>query len=456
MDNKKKYTSVIVGAGPSGIAAAYLLTERGKNIALYEKDGSVGGLSKTVKHGDFLFDLGGHRLFSKDQKVIRWWQDILGENLTITPRRSNILLNGKFLRYPLRPLEVLRYVGARKALSIIFDYLISKASGTAHQDNFETFMSRRFGKKLYRIFFKSYSEKVWGISCSELSSEWAKERIGGLSLSEVLKDSFLNNGKTLHASLARKFFYPKYGIGSLFETACEKIKERGAEIFLENRLISVSHKDGMVTSLVFSIPGERTREVRADSYIFSIPLNRLIRLLNPPAPINTTAAADSLRFRSLIIVDLILDKAYLSDSQWIYIHSEQLKLARIQNYKNWSPYMVPDARKSSLGLEYFCNENDPFWTMKDSEISDIAKNELASTGLARADEIDDAIVTRIADAYPIYSGNYQNEVSELLCYLKSIKNMKTIGRQGTFKYMHIDGAIISGFEAAEEAIRQSS
>ncbi len=456
MDNEKKCAVAIVGAGPSGIAAAYLLTERGKNIALYEKDGSAGGLSKTIKRGDFLFDLGGHRLFSRDQRVIRWWRDILGSDLVLTPRRSNILLNGKFLRYPLKPLEVLRHVGAGKAFNIIFDYLIGKASPAAGGDNFETFMSRRFGKKLYRIFFKTYTEKVWGIRCSELSSEWAKERIGGLSLSEILKDNFLNNEKTLHASLTRKFLYPKYGVGSLFETACEKIKKKGAEIFLENRLTCVNRKDSLVTSLVFVDRAGMAHEVKADSYIFSIPLNKLVRLLSPPAPERIIAAADSLRFRSLVIVNLTLAKEHLSDAQWIYVHSEGLKLARIQNYKNWSPFMVPDAKKSSLGLEYFCTERDPFWLMKDAEITKIAKNELASTGLAGADEITDAFVIRIADAYPVYSGNYQDKVGKLLSYLKSIKNLRTIGRQGTFKYMHIDSALISGFAAAKEVIRSAS
>lgn len=447
MDSKNKIHASIVGAGPAGLAAGFFLANRGKNIAIFEKEKYVGGISKTISYNNCRFDIGGHRLFTFDKEVMNWWRKISGSDMLSVKRKSSIFLDNKFIKYPLNIFDVMKHIESKQIAAILKDYFIAKLTFRQCQDNYESYMIKKFGRKLYDMFFKSYTEKVWGVNCNELSSDWAKERIGRLSLSRILKNTLTIKRNTIHPSLTEYFEYPKNGIGQLFVAAAGEIKKMGGNIFTEHKLNSIYHNDKEITSLNIN-----NCSFDSDYYILSAPITEVVNAMVPAAPDAVLHAAGKLKFRNIVLVNMIAHKYKSFSEQWIYVHNPSIKLARIQNFKNWSPYMSQEEDLIPLGLEYFCYDTDELWMKDDNYAIDLAVREITEIGILKHEEIAAAFVLKIPYAYPLYRGDYRMNVEVIMKYLENFKNLKIIGRAGLYKYIHMDKAIASGFAAARNTL----
>lgn len=446
--NKSQF--VIIGGGPAGLAAAYELTCHGHQPVVFEKYDKVGGIARTEEYKGYYFDMGGHRFFTKSEEVNQMWREVMGDDFLRRPRLSRIYYKRKFFNYPLKPINALRGLGVWEGLLIGFSYLRWQIFPYKQEKNFEEWVTNRFGKRLFRIFFKSYTEKVWGISTSELSAEWAAQRIKDLDLKAAILGMFVKPKQTI-TTLIEQFDYPRRGPGMLWQTVQRKVEERGGQVYLNSEIVKILHEDGRVTG-VEARRDDQIETVRGTDFISSMAITDFINALDPPPPQAILESASRLGYRDFLTVCLVVNQPNLFDDNWIYVHEPNVKVGRIQNFKNWSPDMVPDENMSSLGLEYFCNIGDELWNASDSELVELGKRELDAIGLARSKDIVDGSVFRVEKAYPVYDSTYQNHLDVIKEYIASFSNFQTIGRNGLHRYNNQDHAMLTGMYAVRNMI----
>lgn len=434
---------VIIGAGPAGLTAAYELAKLDGNPIVIEKGDKVGGIARTENYKGYYFDMGGHRFFTKVEEVNKTWREVLGDKFLRRPRLSRIYYNRKFFDYPLKPMNALAGLGLRQSFLIALSYLRWRLRPYPQEETFEQWVTNRFGRRLFRIFFKSYTEKVWGISCKELKAEWAAQRIKDLSLKTVLVSMFVKPGNTIK-TLIDQFDYPQRGPGMMWNAFKHEVEKRGGSVLMNSEVVAIRNGGGKhIHSVEVACNGHR-ETIAGTDFISSMPVTEFIKKLDPPAPPEVLQAAEQLKYRDFLTVCLIVNQPALFPDNWIYVHDPAVSVGRIQNFKNWSPHMVPDESKTSLGLEYFCNEGDELWNMADADLIELGKRELEHIGLASAADIEDGCVFRVPKAYPIYDSEYRDYLSVVKDFVGSLENYQTIGRNGLHRYNNQDHAMVTG------------
>lgn len=448
---------VIIGAGPAGLTAGYELMKAGVPSIVLEQDRMVGGLSRTVLYKGFRFDLGGHRFFTKVKGVSDVWTEVLGNDLLLRNRLSRIYYNGKYFFYPLRPMNALLGLGLKNSIEIVLSYIYAQFQLRKVEDNLEDWIAHRFGNRLYRTFFKTYTEKVWGVPCRDIKAEWAAQRIKGLSLTTAVLNALRHNGggdRNHNGSiktLIDQFHYPKHGPGMMWEAVARALEGTGCPVCLNSEVGGILWSDGKVEAVEITKDGH-TDIIAGSDFISSMPLREAILKFKPSPPPEVVSAAEQLRYRDFLTVVLIINKPNLFPDNWIYIHDPGVKVGRIQNYTNWSPFMVPDQGKTCLGLEYFCFINDPLWNTSDEELIAMAKSEIQTLGLAEAIEVQDATVVKMGQAYPMYDHNYSKSLEVIKTFLSGIRNLQQVGRNGMHRYNNQDHSMMTGMLAAENVL----
>ena len=443
---------VIIGAGPAGLTAAYELVKRNIRPIVLEKAGKVGGLARTETYNGYRLDIGGHRFYTKVEGVQRLWQELLGEDFLKVPRLSRIYYQGRFFNYPLDFLNALSNLGIFESLLILLSYLRAHLWPCPEEETFEEWVINRFGRRLYETFFKTYTEKVWGIPCHKIQAEWASQRIRGLSLTTAASNAVFGNNHV--KSLINEFHYPVLGPGMMWRRFQDVVESRGAQVHLNTEIIRLRREGHHITSIA-ARRGEKSIEISGEHFISSMPLAELIFRLDPPPPADVLEAARKLSYRAFVIVGLIVDQEDLFPDQWIYVHSPGVKVGRIQNFKNWSAALVPDPIKTSLGMEYFCNEGDDIWRMADAELIELAIREMVSLGLAEVGDVKDGVVFRQPNAYPIYDPEYREHLDVIQRFLATVDNLQTIGRNGMHRYNNMDHSMLMGMLAVENVLGES-
>ncbi len=445
-------SAVIIGAGPAGLTAAYELSKLGMRASVLEADEQVGGLSRTVNYRGYRFDIGGHRFFSKVPLINELWHEILGEDFLQRPRLSRIHYRGHFFDYPLKPLNALAGLGPIEAGLVCLSYAKAKLNPAREETSFEQWVSNRFGYRLYEIFFKTYTEKVWGIPCSEISVDWAAQRIKNLSLSEALRNALLNRNHTrdgdLITTLIDQFHYPRFGPGMMWERCADLVAARGSHTIRRMRVDRIRHRQGRIEGVDARTPAGECGEFTAEHYVSTMPIRDLINALDPPPPDDVVRAANRLLYRDYLTAVLILKRAAVFPDNWIYVHSPEVKLGRVQNYKNWSPHMVPDPARTSLGLEYFLWDQDEEWNWPQERLIEAGIRDCVRIGLIDATEVEDGTVVRMAKAYPVYDQHYRAHLAVVQRYLMQFENLQTIGRNGQHRYNNQDHSMLAGVYAA--------
>ena len=443
---------VVIGAGPAGLTAAYLLSKEGYRVTVFEGDDIVGGISRTAQYKGYRFDIGGHRFFTKIEPVQALWEELLADEFISVPRMSRIHYRGRYFDYPLKAKNALQGLGLVNAVRIVLSYINTQLNPSPVEENFEQWVTNRFGKRLYEIFFKTYTEKVWGIPCTEIRAEWAAQRIQGLSLAKAIASAAaLNKRSTKIKSLISEFRYPRLGPGQMWEAATERIRSLGNQVLLNHHVSAIEcdvDADGTrrVTAVRVTTPAGETR-LAADHVISTMPVRNLVRALEPAAAEPVRQAAEGLRYRDFLVVALILDAEDLFPDNWIYIHTPGVKVGRIQNFNNWSMAMVPDPGRTCLGLEYFCFEGDGLWNSSDEELIALAARELTELGLAAGARVVDGTVIRMPKAYPIYDARYREYLDRVREFIDPIPNLHTVGRNGMHKYNNQDHSMLTAMMA---------
>ena len=448
---------VIIGAGPAGLTAAYVLSKAGVQSIVLEKDQTAGGIARTVNYKGYYFDIGGHRFFTKVKPVEDIWKEVLGEDLLRRNRLSRIYYNKKFFYYPLRPLNALLGLGIWNSILIFFSYLMAQLFPSKEEETFEQWVSNRFGKRLFKIFFKTYTEKVWGISCNEISAEWAGQRVKGLSLMTALKNAILKSQspqkdkKKVIKTLIDEFDYPKFGPGMMWQAMVESIEKNGSQVYLGKAVEGIRWSGNKVEALEVKQNGQ-IELVHGTDFISSMPIREALQKFKPEVPKEVLEAANDLKYRDFLTVALIINKPMLFPDTWVYIHDPEVKVGRIQNFKNWSPFMVPDSTKTCLGLEYFCFEGDDLWNMPDDQLIELGKKDLESLGLVNRNDVEDGTVVRMPKAYPVYDSTYRKSLDVVRQFLGGIGNLQLVGRNGMHKYNNQDHSMLTAMLSAENIL----
>jgi protoporphyrinogen oxidase len=449
---------VIIGAGPAGLTAAYDLCKAGIRSVILEKDRVVGGLSRTVNYKGYHFDIGGHRFFTKVKAVEAMWREVLAEGQFLRRGRlSRIYYNKRFFYYPLRASNALLGLGIWNSALIFLSYLRAQLFPEKPEDTFEQWISNRFGKRLYRIFFKTYTEKVWGIPCNQIMAEWAAQRIKGLSLLAAVKSALVQkqhtNGDVIK-TLIDAFDYPELGPGMMWETVKGIVEKQGTEIRLKAGVEKILWSEGGVDALEVMVDG-KPETIEGTHFISTMPIRELIQKFEPAVPDHVLQAAAALNYRDFLTVALVVNKRDTFPDNWIYIHDSDVKVGRIQNFKNWSPSMVPDPEKTCLGLEYFCFEGDGLWTMSDSDLIELGKKELGILGLVNPSDVVEGSVVRMPKAYPVYDGTYAESLRVVRAFLARVPNLQLVGRNGMHKYNNQDHSMLTAMLAVKNILGAS-
>ena len=441
---------VIVGAGPGGLTAAYMLTKRGARPVVLEKDVVVGGISRTEEREGWRFDLGGHRFFTKVPEVESLWHEILPEgDFMLRPRMSRIYYRGKFYDYPLKALNALRNLGLWEAFLCGLSYVWARVHGPSDESNYENWLVRRFGWRLYRTFFKTYTEKVWGVPVSEMPADWAAQRVKNLDLRKAVVNAILpKRGQTEITTLIEEFQYPKYGPGMMWEVCADKVQAAGGILERGARLTGIRVEGGRAVAVTYRQDG-RERTMAASHVVSTMPLRELVHAFEPPAPPEVLAAADDLHYRDYLTVALVVPQSRSFPDNWIYIHATDVEVGRIQNYGSWSPYLVKDGR-TCLGLEYFVFEGDAMWRAPDDELVALGTKELVALGLAADGDIERGYVVRVPKAYPYYDFTYKTNVEVIRKWIEAeAPNVHPVGRNGMHKYNNQDHSMYTAMLTVE-------
>ncbi|NIX14437.1 MAG: NAD(P)-binding protein [Candidatus Dadabacteria bacterium] len=449
--SKQDKKVIIIGGGPAGLTAAYELNKHGIRSEVFEKDDIVGGISRTVNYKGYRFDIGGHRFFTKVKVVQDMWDEVLENEFLLRDRLSRIYYKRKFFSYPFEVKNAVFGLGIFNSMTIVLSYLKAQIFPIKPENTFEHWITNRFGYRLYKIFFKTYTEKVWGIPCSQISSEWAAQRIRGLSLFSALKNALLKQpaaNKDVIKTLINSFHYPKLGPGMMWEKVRELVEQGLSTVHINSGVDKIYWEDGKIVS-IFS--GNK-QSVQGTDFISSMPIRELIAKLDPAVPKEIIEASKKLNYRDFITVALIIDKKDIFKDNWIYIHDPAVNVGRIQNFKNWSPFMVPDPKKTCLGLEYFCFEDDNFWSMSDEKLIELAKEELQVLGFATKSQIIDGTVVRMPKAYPVYDDEYKAALNTVKGFLANISNLQLVGRNGMHKYNNQDHSMLTSILAVRNIL----
>ena len=447
---------VIVGAGPAGLTSAYELLRHGVRSTVLENDGVVGGISRTVEADGWRFDIGGHRFFTKVSAVEDLWHEILDEgDFLLRPRMSRIFYDGKFFDYPLKASNALRNLGLFESARCVASYAWARVRPPADQSNFEGWVAARFGWRLYGIFFKTYTEKVWGVPATEISADWAAQRIKNLSLSKAVLNAVLpkRNQKEI-ASLIEEFQYPKYGPGMMWQRARDKVEAGGTKVLMNTKVTKVRHHGGKAVSVMARTDGGES-EYPVSHLISSMPIGSLLAAMDPPVPDEVRQAASDLHHRDFLTVALVVPESAGFPDNWIYVHEPGVRLGRIQNFGSWSPYLVKDGR-TCLGLEYFVFEGDDLWEMPDEALVELGKAELATLGLVDPAVVQEGYVVRMPKAYPVYDDTYKANVEVLRQWLDAnVPNVHPVGRNGMHKYNNQDHSMYTAMLTVENILGAS-
>lgn len=442
---------VILGAGPAGLTAGYDLVNRGVPCVVLERDSVVGGLAKTVDYKGFLFDLGGHRFYTKVDLVEKMWHEVLGDDFLERPRLSRIYYRSKFFHYPLDLGNVIEGLGPLEVLRCGASFVQSRLFPQRPEHNFTSWVSNRFGSRLFNMFFKSYTEKVWGVECDDISADWAAQRIRGLSFSTLAKNVLSRNGngngKNQIKTLIRQFHYPRRGPGMMWTRTAELIEQRGGNVVTDAPIERIVCEPGRVVAVEAA-----GQHYEANSFISTLAIRDLFAMMTPKPPEDVVKAAGGFRYRDFITVGFIIRGRNLFPDNWIYVHDPAVKVGRIQNYTNWSPEMSPDPSMTSLGMEYFCFEGDDFWRKPDEELVALAARELAQLGLVKAEDILDGKVVRVPKAYPIYDHDYRERLQVIRDFLETMPNLQLAGRNGMHRYNNQDHSMLTAMMAARNVL----
>ena len=441
---------VIIGAGPAGLTAAYELAKLNQRPLVLEERDQVGGLSCTENYQGFHFDMGGHRFFTKVNEVKQFWHEILDGDFLRRPRLSRIYYRRKFFYYPLKPLNALLGLGFWNSTLIILSYIKWQFFPYKKEDTFEQWVTNRFGKRLFKTFFETYTEKVWGIPCSELKAEWAAQRIKDLSLKTALVAMFVKPKQTIK-TLIDEFEYPRFGPGMMWKAVKEAIDRRNGRVQLDSKVIQINRNGSRIDSVMIARNGH-SETIAGTDFISSMPVTDFVKKLSPSAPAEVVTAAEQLKYRDFLTVCLIVNQPHLFPDNWIYVHDPTVKVGRIQNFKNWSPDMVPDKNKTSLGLEYFCSEGDDVWKMPDKDLIELGKREVERIGLASYADIEGGCVFRVPKSYPVYDSGYRESLSTLRNFVGGLENFQTVGRNGLHRYNNQDHAMLTGMLAVRNVV----
>jgi protoporphyrinogen oxidase len=451
----------IIGAGPAGLTAAYQLCKANAGVTVLEADPVyVGGISRTVKYKGFHFDIGGHRFFSKSQEVEDFWTEILPDDMLDRPRSSRIFYNGKFFAYPLKATEALFKLGVFEATRCVLSYLKARARPIKNPRNFEEWVTNQFGSRLFNIFFKTYTEKVWGMSCKEISADWAAQRIKGLSLSTAIlnavwKPKAKNKGEVIK-SLIGSFRYPRKGPGMMWEACAEKVRKMGGVIRMGCKVVGCHwDADSGLWQITYEDAEKRRFVTQAQHVISSAPMRQLAHGVTPTLSNEARRAADALKYRDFLTVMLILKDKKVFDDNWIYIHDPSVKVGRVQNFKSWSPEMVPDPSMNCYGMEYFCFEGDGLWSSSDEQLIEQAKSEMEQIGLGKTADVLDGCVVRQPKAYPVYDDDYAKNVAAVRDELEAkYPTLHLIGRNGMHKYNNQDHAMMTAMLCVQNILAE--
>ena len=442
--------TLILGAGPAGLTAGYLLAKLGRPVLVLEAEDQVGGLAKTVVRDGYRFDLGGHRFFTKSPEVESLWLEVLGEELLLRPRLSRIYWNGRFLDYPLSARDVVRKLGAAELTRCVTSYLAAVPRRKGREQSLEEWVSNRFGRRLYDLFFRTYTEKVWGVPGSEIRAEWAAQRIKGLSLSAAARDALLGGRNGSVKSLIREFHYPRYGPGQMWEAMAERIEDLGGEVVTGAPVERIRVEDGRIAAV--EAAGET---IPCRHAVSSLPLGALAEIVRPAPPRPALAAARGLAYRDFLTVALVLPGTDLFPDNWVYVHDPSVRVGRIQNYRSWSPWMVPEADRTCVGLEYFCFEGDDLWETPDERLVELAAAELTRLGLADGGQVERGYVERVPKAYPVYDDGYAERLAAVRRWLDGIGGLQQVGRNGLHRYNNSDHSMLTAIRAVDNLVAGS-
>lgn len=438
----------VLGGGPAGLAAAYILTKQGRSVVVIEQDSTVGGFAKSIEYQGFILDYGPHRFFTKLAPVLAFWDEVLGREQVTVNRLTRIYYGNKYFSYPLKAFEALFSLGFIESARIVLSYIQAQLFPSRSPQNFAEWVSGRFGKRLFEIFFEGYTQKLWGIPCTDISADWAAQRIKGLSLLKAVRNALLgNDGKV--KSLIDQFQFPRLGSGQLYEMTADYLQSHGQSVLLNTQVVRIHHENAQATQVTLkNLQTGLEETVDCGGVISSIPLTHLVQQLTPEAPRPVVESAKSLKFRNTVLVYLIVESGKLFPDNWLYINEPSVKLGRVTNFANWSPDMLPNQHQTPLCCEYWC-DFDEDWQKSEDELLKQAERDLRKIKLLDDEKVSGGFILRLPRTYPIYAGEYKEALASIQGYVQEFDNLQVVGRYGAFKYNNQDHSLLMGIMAAE-------